>query len=94
MIIGATVQKEFRSEDSADHVSHLVKIYNLLKWKRVLNVDELVSSSTQTEDSHLHIYLKPVGLHTAPQSGSESFSVIYCVLVALKVCYDASVFTT
>ena len=94
MTIDALVKKEFRSGDGANRVSKLVNIYNLLERKGVLNVDTLVSFSAQTQDCFPHVYLSPVGLDTVPQSGSESFDAIVCVLVALKVRYDASIFTT
>lgn len=87
MTIGAVVLKEFRSEDGANRVSKLVKIYDLLKRKGVPNVDTLERSSTGTQGRCPYVHLSPVGLDTLPQSGSESFDAIVCVLQALTVRY-------
>ncbi|PVF91819.1 hypothetical protein CPB86DRAFT_270995 [Serendipita vermifera] len=82
MSISAVVRKEFRHTDAVERVSKLVKIYDLLKFKGVPNVDTLISSDT--EHDHPHVYLSPVGIETLPKSGSEAFCAVVCVLEALK----------
>ena len=86
--------KEFRHEDAADRVSKLVDIYDLLKLKNVPNVDTLKLFNKNTERYFPYVHLSPVGVDTTPQCASEAFYVLVCVLEALKVRYDASVFTT
>lgn len=78
--------------DAVQHVSKLVEIYGLLKLKNVPNVDTLHSFNTNTKRGHPCVYLSPVGIGTIPDSGSDSFNAIRCVLQALKVRYVGSVF--
>ena len=81
--IGAkVVMKQFLGDDATRRISHLTKIYQLLKDKGVPNVDTLESSQDD------RIFLSPVGLDVLPKSGSEAFDAIVGVLNALKVCYD------
>jgi len=84
----SVVKKEFRFEGADAHVSHLVEIYELLKRKKVPNVDTLKNYSTDTESTYPHVYLSPVGFHTIPNSGVESFDAIVCVLAALEVMHS------
>ena len=82
---GGVVMKEFLTFHATRFISHLTKIYNLLKDKDVPNVDTLQG----TEGNR--IFLSPVGLDVWPSSGSEAFNAMVCVLNALKVRYDISV---
>ncbi|PVF98299.1 hypothetical protein CPB86DRAFT_733261 [Serendipita vermifera] len=72
--------------DAVERVSKLVEIYDLLKSKDVPNVDKLKSSDI--EHDHPHVYLSPVGIDTLPNSGSEAFCAVVCVLEALKVMHS------
>jgi hypothetical protein len=89
MTIGKVVKKEFLGVNAVQRVSDLITIYDLLKLKGVPNVDTLNSSNL---NGHPHVYLSPVGFEVLPVSGSEAFSAVVCVLWALMVCYDVSVF--
>jgi len=84
------VKKEFKSSDAVERVNKLVAIYQLLKHKGVPNVDTLDKHNI-THDRP-YVQLSPVGIDTSPNSGLESFDAVCCVLQALKVCYDVSVF--
>ena len=88
--IGNVVTKQFTGTDARQRVSHLEMIYKLLSSKRVPNVDSLVRSDPNGSPPHVH--LSPVGIPGLPNSGSEAFSAVVCVLEALKVRSDASVF--
>jgi hypothetical protein len=83
MTIGAVVRKEFKHADAVKRVSHLVEIYELLKLKKVPNVDTL--QSFDIKSANPHVYLSPVGIDTLPESGLEAFDAVFCVLQALKV---------
>jgi hypothetical protein len=89
MTIGEVVRKEFMGDNAVQRVTELIAIYELLKLKKVPNVDTLDSSNL---DGHPHVYLSPGGVDVLPVSGSEAFDAVVCVLGALKVCYDVSVF--
>lgn len=89
--VGKVVMKEFLGVDRVHHVKHLQKIYKLLESKHVLNVDKLDSVDT-SNPARLCIFLSPVGHDVWPSSGDECFSAVVCVLQALKVCYDVTVF--
>ncbi|PVF99943.1 hypothetical protein CPB86DRAFT_796109 [Serendipita vermifera] len=89
MDIAAVVRKEFMHEDAAERVSKLVEIYDLLKSKGVPNVDTLEGFDARyTKNSYPHVYLSPVGLDKHPESGSEAFDAVFCVLEALKVMHS------
>ena len=90
MTIGNVVKKQFMGADARQRVSRLETIYKLLSIKGVPNVDSLVSSDPNR--SPPHVDLSPVGSPGLPDSGSEAFSAVVCVLEALKVRCDASVF--
>jgi hypothetical protein len=90
MWIDSVVEKEFRHVDVVERVTKLVEIYNLLKHKKVPNVDTL--DSFDIKHAHPCVYLSPVGIDEMPDSGLESFNAVACVLAALKVRYDGSVF--
>ncbi len=77
--------KEFLAPNAAERVSHLTKIYKILKDKGVPNVDTLDNSEGN------HVFLSPTGWDVWPNSGSEAFEAMVCMLNALKVCYDISV---
>ena len=79
----STVLKEFMGANAVQRVSDLVAIYNLLKEKEVPYVDTLHSYKLQTD---------PPGVDRFPTSGPEVFNAVVCVLKALKVRYDVSVF--
>jgi hypothetical protein len=88
MTIGAVVKKEFRHPDAATHVSKSIEIYNLLKVKQVPNVDILDHAEIREECPY--VLLSPVGCDVSPNSGSEAFNAVVCVLQALKVRCDVS----
>ena len=88
MTIGAVVKKEFRHPDAATHVSKLIEIYNLLKLKQVPNVDILYHA--EIREKCTYVLLSPVGRDVSPNSGSEAFNAVVCVLQALKVRCDVS----
>lgn len=99
MTVGAdVVKKEFRHVDAVERVSNLVKIYKLLKQKKVPNVDVLQHSNLNAlqhstpESRHPYVLLSPVGRDVSPKSGLEAFQSIVCVLQALKVHYGVSIF--
>jgi hypothetical protein len=81
--IGAVVMKEFEHPDGVARVLNLVKIYQLLKEKRVPNVDALHEYSTEPP----YVMVTPVAMDQTPQSGFEAFNAVVCVLQALKVCF-------
>ncbi len=68
----------------------MVVIYDSLKRKKVPNVDTLDSYNVDVDDPH--VFLSPVGAGVLPESGPEAFSAVVCVLEALKVRYDVSLF--
>jgi hypothetical protein len=88
MTIGAVVKKEFKHPDAVARVSKLIDIYKLLKLKQVPNVDALDHAETAAE--HPYVLLSPVGCDASPNSGSEAFNAVVCVLQALKVRYGVS----
>jgi len=87
--LGKVVMKEFLGGDAVDRVNKLTEIYKLLKDKRVPNVDGL---DTAEIGVRRRVFLSPVGLHVYPSSGEQAFDAVFCVLQALKVRYDVSVF--
>ena len=90
MTIDDVVKKRFMRDDAGQRISHLEIIYGLLSSKKVPNVDSLVSCDSHSSPPHVN--LSPVGSPGPPDSGAEAFSAVVCVLEALKVRYDASVF--
>ena len=90
MTIDGVVKKRFMRGDAGQRVSRLEIIYGLLSSKKVPNVDSLVSCDPN--GSPPYVTLSPVGSPGPPDSGAEAFSAVVCVLEALKVRYDASVF--
>ena len=90
MTIGAVVKKAFRHNDGVWRVSKLIEIYSLLKIKEVPNVDTLVKYKFDRHHSYVH--LEPVGIDTLPKSGFECFSAVTCLLKALEVRFEVSVF--
>ena len=88
--IGAIVMKEFKHDGAVQRVTKLVEIYDLLKMKGVPNVDTLVKY--KLDGRHPWVHLEPVGIHTLPKSGFECFSAVTCVLKALEVRFEVSVF--
>ena len=90
MTIDRVVKKRFVHDDAGQRVSRLEKIYKLLSIKKVPNVDHLVSCDSKSSPPYVN--LLPVGSPGPPESGAEAFSAVVCVLEALKVRYDASVF--
>jgi hypothetical protein len=90
MTISNVVKKEFIGVNGVQRVSDLITIYDLLKQKGVPHVDTL--NSFNLNNDHSCVYLSPVGIEVFPVSGSEAFSAVVCVLKALKVRYDVSVF--
>jgi hypothetical protein len=90
--IGTVVRKEFRHPDAIARVSKLIEIYNLLKFKQVPNVDTL--DHAETREHYPYVVLSPVGFDVSPNSGSEAFNAVFCVLQALKVHYGVSALVT
>ena len=90
MAIGAVVKKEFRHHDAVRRVSKLIEIYKLLQMKKVPNVDTLVKY--KLDGDHPWVHLEPVGVDTSPASGFECFSAVTCLLKALEVRFEVSVF--
>jgi L-2-hydroxyglutarate oxidase LhgO len=90
MTIGNVVRKEFICGTAEQRVTDLVAIYESLKQKNVPHVDSLDSYDVNVK--HPYVFLSPVGSDVWPDSGSDAFNAVTCVLAALKVRYDVSVF--
>ena len=84
------VFKEFRGANGAQCVTRLITIYGLLTSKRVPHVDTLVEYNLQ--HGYPSVQLEPVGVAGLPDSGSQAFCAVVCVLKALQVRYDISGF--
>ena len=90
---GNIVRKEFRQHEQHNavrRVSDLIKIYKLLKAKEVPYVDTL--EDYKLDHARPCVYLTPVGIHTYPVSGLECFNAVTCLLKALEVRFEVSVF--
>jgi len=90
MYIHDVVFKVFEGDNGTQRVASLIAIYELLTLKCVPHVDTLVGSNLQ--DGCPSVQLKPVGVAGLPDSGSQAFRAVVCVLKALQVHYDISVF--
>ena len=89
--VGKVIMKEFLGVDCIHCIKHLQKIYKLLKSKHVLNVNKLDSIDT-SNPACLFVFLLLVGHDVWLSSGDKCFSAVVCVLQALKVHYDVTVF--
>jgi hypothetical protein len=88
--VGAAVKKRFMQPDAVDRVSKLVEIYDVLKAKQVPNVDTLDQANKAATPPY--VQLSPVGYDVLPNSGSDSFNSVVCVLEALRVRHSVSPF--
>ena len=76
--------------DAVQRATQLIAIYKLLKLRKVPNVDTL--DDFRPKDKPTMVFLSPVGTPTFPDSGSEAFDAVSCVLQALKVRYHSYIF--
>lgn len=88
---GNIVTKQFMDVNGTERVMKLVKIHKLLQAKNVLHVSKL-DSHDFNDDDHPCVFLSLVGRHVLPSSGEEAYNTVACVLQALQVCCDVSVF--
>lgn len=87
---GNVVMKQFMDVDGAQRVLKLVKIHQLLLVKNVPHVSKL--DNYDLNNNYRRVFLSPVGRHVLPSSGEEAYNAVVCVLQALQVRYDVSVF--
>ena len=73
-----------RSGDRIARVTHLRRIYCILREKQVPNVDELSLSFLDDPHRGSVVYLRPKGVAARPANAREVLDAVLCVLSALK----------